>query len=69
MNSRFIVMDGILGKDSARCIDPNTTMWSRHSRRMVPISLSAYAFCHGEPDAIGLSRMPVARNRRGTVTP
>ena len=25
-----------------------TMTWSRHSRRIEPISLSAYAFCHGE---------------------
>src|SRR6202047_1441160 len=31
-----------------RCRSPNTTTWSRHSRRIEPISLSAYAFCHGE---------------------
>jgi len=27
------------------------------SRRSVPISLSAYAFCHGEPGAMGLSKL------------
>src|SRR5882672_8657802 len=26
----------------------NTTTWSRHSRRIEPISRSAYPFCHGE---------------------
>jgi hypothetical protein len=26
-------------------------------------------FCHGEPAAMGLSRMPMARNRRATATP
>src|SRR3981189_595684 len=31
-----------------RCRSPNTTTWSRHSRRIEPISRSAYAFCHGE---------------------
>ena len=25
----------------------------RHSRRIVPISFSAYAFCQGEPGAMG----------------
>jgi len=33
--------------------------WSTHSRRIDPISLSAKEFCHGEPGAMGLSRMPV----------
>jgi hypothetical protein len=46
-------------------------MWSRHSRRIDPISRSAKPFCQGEADAIGLSRMPMARNRRddGAVDP
>src|SRR5262245_34435112 len=42
-------------------------MWSTHSRRIDPISLSANAFCHGEPGAIGLqvaaSRAPLLRMR------
>ena len=42
-------------------------MWLRHSRRIVPISFSAYAFCQGEPGAMGLSRMPMAHNRRVTA--
>src|SRR5947209_16873265 len=44
-------------------------MWSRHSRRMEPISRSAKPFCHGERGAIGLSRMPIARRRRLTTEP
>jgi transposase len=44
-------------------------MWSRHSRRSVPMSLSAYPFCQGEPGAMGLSRIPMARNRRVTAAP
>ena len=42
-------------------------MWSRHSRRIDPISRSAKPFCQGEAGAIGLSRMPMARNRRVTT--
>ena len=38
-------------------------LWSRHSRRIVPISLSTYGFCHGDREAVGLSRMPIARKR------
>ena len=34
-----------------------------------PISRSAKPFCHGEPSAMGLSRMPMARNRRLTAAP
>jgi hypothetical protein len=37
------------------------TKWSRHSRRIDPINLSAKQFCQGEPQAMGLSRMPIAR--------
>src|SRR6266850_4881012 len=47
-----------------RCTSPRTMMWSRHSRRIDPISRSAKPFCQGEAGAIGLSRMPMARDRR-----
>ena len=43
---------------------PRTITWSTHSRQIDPISLSAKPFCQGEPAAIGLSRMPMARNRQ-----
>src|SRR5207245_3075092 len=36
---------------SRRCRSPITTTWSRHSRRIEPITRSAYAFCHGERGA------------------
>ena len=42
-------------------------MWSRHSLRIDPISRSTKPFCQGEAGAIGLSRMPMARNRRFTA--
>src|SRR5438876_6419001 len=35
----------------------------------IPISLSAKPFCQGEPGAIGLSRMPMVRNRCVTAAP
>src|ERR1700756_5541376 len=38
-------------------------MWSRHSRRIGPMSLSTQAFCQGDRGAIGWSRMPIARIR------
>src|ERR1039458_6410048 len=38
-------------------------MWSRHSRRIEPMSLSTQAFCQGDRGAIGWSRMPIARIR------
>ena len=31
------------------------------------MTLSAYPFCQGEPAAMGLSRIPMARNRRVTA--
>ena len=49
-----------------RCASPKTTIWSTHSRRIDPINRSAKPFCQGEAGAVGLSRMPIARNRRLT---
>src|SRR5436189_3220571 len=46
-----------------KCASPKTTRWSTHSRRIDPISLSAKPFCQGEPGAMGLSRLPMVRNR------
>src|SRR5260370_15858998 len=43
--------------------------WSEHSRRIDPISRSAKPFCEGEAGAVGLSRMPMERNRRVTTLP
>jgi hypothetical protein len=34
-----------------------------------PINLSAKQFCQGESQAMGLSRMPIARTRRVTILP
>jgi len=42
-------------------------MWSKHSRRIDPISRSAKPFCQGEAGAVGLSRMPMERNRLVTI--
>ena len=44
-------------------------MWSTLSRRIDPIGRSAKPFCQDEAGAVGLSRMPMARNRRVTTTP
>ena len=52
-----------------RCASPRTMMWSTHSRRIDPISRSAKPFCQGDAGVIGLSRMPMARNRRVTTAP
>ncbi|MFZ1883303.1 MAG: hypothetical protein WAU53_06790, partial [Rhodoplanes sp.] len=35
----------------------------------VPISRSAYGFCHGERGEIGRSRIPIARTRRVKTGP
>src|SRR5215471_11001084 len=43
----------------AQMPSPNTTTWSRQSRRIEPISLSAYPFCHGDRGEIGRSRIPI----------
>jgi hypothetical protein len=43
-------------------------MWSKHSRRIDPISRSAKPFCQGEAGAVGLSRMLcVPKNSNPTV--
>src|SRR5229473_7398611 len=34
-----------------------------HSRRIDPIKRSTYPFCQGERNAVGRSRMPIARTR------
>jgi NAD(P)-dependent dehydrogenase (short-subunit alcohol dehydrogenase family) len=52
-----------------RCRSPNTTTWSRHSRRIEPIVLSQYPFCHGDRGAVGRSRMLIARRRRMRTSP
>src|ERR1700738_2294081 len=52
-----------------RCISPKTITWSTHSRRIDPISRSAKPFCQGEAGAVGLFRMPMARNRYAAIDP
>jgi hypothetical protein len=39
------------------------------SRRIEPISLSAYPFCQGDRAETGRSRMPMARMRRMKAAP
>ena len=48
---------------------PKRAAWSTHSRRIDPISRSAKPFWQGEAGAVGLSRMPMGRNRRVTTLP
>jgi len=53
------------GADAPRSI----RLWSAYSRRIDPISRSAKQFCQAESGATGLSRMPMARNRRVMTVP
>jgi hypothetical protein len=55
--------------ESGADVPRKTMMWSKHSRRIDPISRSAKLFCQGEADAIGLSPMPMARSPRVTTVP
>jgi len=47
---------------------PKMTMWSRHSRRSEPMSLSANAFCHGDLAAV-TSSIPSTSSVRRTRSP
>src|SRR5258707_7947836 len=68
MRSNAIVIGRIVFQNPAQMfLAQDTMMWSKHSRRIDPISRSAKPFCHGEAGAVGLSRMPMARNRRVTT--
>src|SRR6266571_9472267 len=69
MSPQLIIKAAYFVSIRRKCASPKTTTWSTHSRRIEPISLSAKPFCQGKPGAIGLSRMPVARNRCMTATP
>ena len=69
MRSDVAVIVRIGSQDLARVTQPKTMMWSRHSRRIDPISRSAKPFCQGEAGAGGLPRVPMARYRRVTTSP
>ena len=45
------------------------TMWSRHSRRIEPITRSTYAFCQGERGAVMTSVIPIASTRLQNSAP
>ena len=69
VNSRLIIISGIVAKDPAqvRLSKYDHVVETFPSDRAdqslhVPI-------CHGEPGAMGLSRIPMARNRRVTAAP
>ena len=69
VSSRFDVIASVRFQNLTQMASPRTMMWSTHSRRIDPISRSAKPFCQGEAGAVGLSRMPMARNRRVTTLP
>jgi hypothetical protein len=46
MDPHVIIGGGKLAKGAARWASLNTIKWSTHSRRIVPIDLSANPFCH-----------------------
>jgi len=69
MGPHAIVECDILAKDPAQGSLSEHDQVVEAFPPIVPISLSAYPFCHGEPGAIGLSRMPMARSRRLTAAP
>src|SRR6266480_4878306 len=45
------------------CLSLNTIRWSRHSRRILPISRSAYGFCHGDRAVVVTSSIPILATR------
>jgi hypothetical protein len=58
VNTTLLVFAAIAG-------NPQTIMWSTHSRRIEPINRSAKAFCQGEAGAIGLYGQIPTLARRG----
>ena len=68
MSPQLVIVGGFV-RIRRKCASPKTITWSTHSRRIDPISLSAKPFCQGEPEAMGLARMLMARNRRVTAAP
>jgi hypothetical protein len=69
VRTSLIVIFLVRIEQMAECRSPKTTTWSRHSRRIEPMSLSEYPFCHGDRGEIGRSRMPIARSRLRTISP
>ena len=49
----LIVVRCISRKNLPQVRSPKTSIWSKQSRRTVPIRRSTYAFCHGDPGEIG----------------
>ena len=51
MGSASMVVVDVRGEHAAQMAFVGDYMWSRHSRRIEPITRSTYAFCHGERGA------------------
>jgi hypothetical protein len=69
MGPYAIVVGGVLAND------PPQVSFSKHDHVVDTFPSDRadqslrYPFCHGDPSAIGLSRMPMARSRRVTIVP
>jgi hypothetical protein len=50
--SGTVVVEEIVAQQGRRWASFSTTMWSRHSRRRVPMSRSTYGFCQGDLGAV-----------------
>src|ERR1035437_2723452 len=67
MSPRLIIVGGICAQNPAQV---HFTEYDHVvSRRIEPMSLSTYAFCQGERNAIGRSRIPMARRRCTKTVP
>ena len=53
VRASLVIVGRVRSQQWRRCRSPYTTTWSRHSRRIEPIALSQYPFCHGDRGAVG----------------
>jgi hypothetical protein len=67
VSSRPVIVGEVAGQDGRRWRSPRTRTWSRHSRRIEPMSLSAKGFCHGLWGAVSTSRIPMPSTRCRTA--
>src|SRR5258707_15131903 len=67
VSPELVVIRDVGCDDAAEMSSPNTRRWSRHSRRIEPISRSTYPFCQGDRGAVGRSRIPMLLRRRVTA--
>src|ERR1700685_3747153 len=59
MSSGVVVVGKITSQSPRNDLSFHTMTWSKHSRRMEPISRSTYGFCHGERGAVVTSSIPM----------